>query len=124
MAEHMISIYLDAFTPVISGDRDDSGEFYFVTRSGMNSHRWPTEKELKLEAGKTYDEEKNNLLLSLTTDKENIDVEFLVAEKDWGQDDLFLQIIKRIDVATGITDFELANEGYCSMKIRVAIAQT
>ena len=51
MTKHMISIYLDAFTPVISGDRDSTGEFYFVTRSGMDSHRWPIEKELKLEAG-------------------------------------------------------------------------
>ncbi len=123
MTKHMISIYLDAFTPVISGDRDSTGEFYFVTRSGMSSHRWPIEKELKLEAGVTYDEEKNNLLLSLTTEKDVIDVEFLVAEKDWGQDDLFLQIIKRIEIEEGIIDFELANEGYCSMKIRVATAQ-
>ena len=124
MPKHMISIYLDAFTPEISGDRDSVGEFYFVTRSGMNTHRWPTEKELRLEAGVTYDKEVNNLLLSLTTDKEEIDVEFLVAEKDWGQDDLFLQIIKRIDIGVGITDFVLAHEGYCSMKIRVAIAET
>ena len=123
MTKHMISIYLDAFTPEISGDRDSTGEFYFVTRSGMNSHRWPIEKELKLEAGITYDEEKNNLLHSLTTEKEEIDVEFLVAEKDWGQDDLFLQIIKRIEIEEGIIDFELANEGYCSMKIRVATSQ-
>ena len=94
----MVSIYLDAFTPEISGDKDSVGEFYFVTRSGMNSHRWPTEKE-------------------------EVDVEFLVAEKDWGQDDLFLQIIKRIDVAVGLTDFELTHEGYCSMKVRVAIAE-
>ncbi|GEM_PF-2728858 len=119
----MVSIYLDAFTPEISGDKDSVGEFYFVTRSGMNSHRWPTEKELKMEAGVTYDEVKNNLLLSLTTEKEEVDVEFLVAEKDWGQDDLFLQIIKRIDVAVGLTDFELTHEGYCSMKVRVAIAE-
>jgi len=119
----MVSIYLDAFTPEISGDRDSTGEFYFVTRSGMTSHRWPIEKELKLEAGVTHDEVKNNLLLGLTTENETIDVEFLVAEKDWGQDDLFLQIVKRIEIESGIIDFGLAHEGYCSMKVRVAIAE-